>query len=244
MTLTLGYAPLPTSTLYEDEVHVWLADLDVAASNSTAPEGILSPAELARAERYLHESDRQHFIAARAILRNLLGTYTETPPQEIIIEHHPNGKPFLQSKSGIKVLQFNLSHSENITLYAFSWGRQVGVDIERLRNTVDIESLARRILTYDEYADFQACAATHKTQLFYRYWTCKEAIVKASGGTLNEMSRIAVSPGHGYPAGWIKMNRGMPSDSWVVREVAPLPGYTAALVAESPVTLSFRTLKL
>ena len=244
MTITLQRNPLPTPTLHEHELHLWLADLNAAASNSPALEETLSLAELAQAKRYLHERDRHRSIAARAILRNLLGTYTGTSPQEIILQHHPNGKPFLSSKSDIKTLQFNLSHSENVALYVFSWGRHIGVDIERIGNTADIESLACRVLTDEEYPAFQLCADIDKTQLFYRYWTCKEAIVKASGGTINEMSQIAIPLGYSASADWIKVSRDTSSDSWVVREIASLPGYTAALAAESLATLSFRTLNL
>ena len=236
-------APPQSPTLTEHAVHVWLADLDVAASSAFAPDKIISPGELARANRFLHEHDRRHSIAARAILRSLLSIYTGIAPNAISFDYHENGKPFLPVEKGVSTpksrsLEFNLSHSGNFALYAFSWDRRIGIDIERMRDTGHIERLARRALSFEEYAAFHNCPPSDKARLFYRYWTCKEAVIKAAGTTIAEVRRIVIPLKIEMSPGWLEVNDEASAGAWAIRELEPPPGYTAALAAESQANLS------
>jgi len=232
-------APPEAPTLNEHEAHVWLADLDAVASNRGALDKIISPGELARANRFLHEHDRRRSIASRAILRSLLAIYTGVPAEAIAFDFHANGKPFLPVARGTRSLEFNLSHSESLALFAFSWDRQLGVDIERIRDTTHLERLARRVLSDGESAVFDAYPATQKAHLLYRYWTCKEAVIKAAGQTIAEVRRIGIPLEAQMSADWIELNGGTSAGSWLLRELKPPHGYTAALAAESQATLSF-----
>ncbi len=244
----LWIAPPEAPTLTEHEVHVWMADLDAAASARATLmpelEKIISPEELARANRFLREHDRRRSIAARAILRSLMAIYTGIPASVISFHYHANGKPFLPTESGQdtqqkRSLEFNLSHSGNHALFAFSWDRRIGVDIERIRDTTDLERLARRTLSDGEYAAFRQCPAANKAQLFYRYWTCKEAVIKAAGQTIAEVRRISIPLETDMQGDWIEVRSSVSAGPWALRELEPPPGYTAALAAESQATLSF-----
>ena len=225
-------------------MHVWLADLDEPAYNAPKLRKIISPEELARANRFLNEHDRRRSIGARVILRRLLSIYTGIPSEVISFHYHTNGKPFMPAESGWneqpnRRLEFNLSHSSNLALFAFSWDRRIGVDIERVRLTPDIEGLARRVLSDEEYATFRLCPAAQKAQLLYRYWTCKEAVIKAAEQTIAEVRRIVIPLEIDMAAGWMQVKSDTSVGTWALRELEPPPGYTAALAAESPAALSF-----
>src|SRR5690349_20366562 len=111
------------------QLHLWFIKLDedlYQSSNAL----LLNAEEMKRAVRFKFELHRKRYITARAGLRSILGQYLEVSPQNVQILTAPQGKPFLQDCD----LQFNVSHSHDLALYAFTLGNPVGVDIEKVRN--------------------------------------------------------------------------------------------------------------
>src|SRR5258708_17623336 len=82
-------------TLPSGEVHVWRMELDQLAERVEALGRSLSAEELARANRFQFDRDRQHFVVARGLLRTLLGQYTTREPQHVAITYANYGKPEL-----------------------------------------------------------------------------------------------------------------------------------------------------
>ncbi len=119
--------------LAEDEVHVWRADLDCDARVLRRLEATLSTDEKARANRFLFQPDRNHFIATRGILRELLGGYVNRVPERLEFDYAPQGKPSLRAELPETSVRFNVSHSHGMALLAFTVGRRVGVDLELVR---------------------------------------------------------------------------------------------------------------
>src|SRR5881296_1316011 len=98
-------------TLENDEVHVFLLPLDLDDSLIARMLPILSQDERSRAERYRVESDRNRFIAARALLRSILALYLYVEPDQIRFLYNSYGKPELENNRDENPLRFNLSHS-------------------------------------------------------------------------------------------------------------------------------------
>jgi uncharacterized protein YbcV (DUF1398 family) len=96
-------------------------------------EATLSTDERARANRFLFQPDRNHSIATRGILRELLGRYLNRAPEHLEFDHAPQGKPTLHTELPHASVRFNVSHSHGMALLAFTVGRQVGVDLELVR---------------------------------------------------------------------------------------------------------------
>lgn len=147
-------------------VDVWTIHLD------SARRVILTPEEQARAARFRFEGDRLHWTHARSALREILGAYVATPPEAIQFTYGPNGKP---STRGI---EFNLSHARNRAMIAVSRDVPVGIDIESIRENVEIGKLLGRI------GETETAGSTE--QLFQR-WTRREARTKALGWSLMEL---------------------------------------------------------
>jgi len=181
----------PEFTLPPGEVHVWRAELDVAAKTLAELRELLDEAERARADRFLRAEDRLRFTAARGLLRRLLGWYLQTPPQKIRFAYGPQGRPELADPAPGAGLRFNLSHSGEIVLIAFARDRAVGVDVEALRAPVDEAALARRYFRPEESARLAALPEAQRRREFFRMWTRKEALLKAKG---LGVSGIAVAP--------------------------------------------------
>ena len=57
-----------------------------------------------------------------------------------------------------------------------------GIDIENIRPLNDLEGISRQVFTEKEIAEVLATNHIEKqTQTFYKFWTCKEAALKAHG---------------------------------------------------------------
>ncbi|KAB2835928.1 4'-phosphopantetheinyl transferase superfamily protein, partial [bacterium] len=171
----------PEFALPPGEVHVWRAELDVAAKTLAELRGLLSEDERARADRFVRAEDRLRFTAARGLLRRPLGWYLQTPSEKIRFAYGPQGRPELAAETPGVGLRFNLSHSGEIVLIAFARDREVGVDVEALRAPVDEAALARRYFRSEESARLAELPEAERRREFFRLWTRKEALLKAKG---------------------------------------------------------------
>ena len=113
----------------------------------------------------------------------------------------PMESPIWQKKLGDGTLRFNLAHSHELALYAFTRGREIGVDIEYLRALPDADQIADRFFSARENATLQALPASQRRQAFFNCWTRKEAYIKAIGKGLSQpLDQFEVSLAPGDPA--------------------------------------------
>jgi 4'-phosphopantetheinyl transferase len=88
-------------------------------------------------------------------------------------------------KNSSSPVRFNVSHSGERGLLAFAMDRDVGVDIEFKRPDVDFAALARSSFSQRECSAVTALLSPEQAELFYEYWTCKEACIKCDGRGLS-----------------------------------------------------------
>lgn len=171
---------------------VWRVELD--ACPPTALQGasaILSLGEQERAAAFRFEADRRQYVAAHLALRYVLAAYVGRSPEGLTFSHSPYGKPSLAQGAP----RFNLSHAAGAMLVAVHPCHAVGVDVEPARPPFPIEGLIPRVLTEGEAVALRAQPPEARGATFMRYWTCKEAILKASGDGLQQQpSDVAVDP--------------------------------------------------
>ena len=229
-SIPVTWAPAPASpTLNADEVHVWRASLDCDLRVLSRLEATLSPDETARANRFALLKDRSHFVAARGILRELLGAYLRSSSVNLQFSYGDHGKPALETKTSRACLQFNLSHSGGLALYAFSLGRRLGIDVEQIRPQLAGEDIARRYFAMRELAELRALPPELRAQGFFLCWTRKEAYIKAQGAGLSiplDSFTVSLTPGRSAEL--------HTSDDalWSLRSFEPSPSHVAALVGE------------
>jgi 4'-phosphopantetheinyl transferase len=162
--------------LKSGEIHLWRAELNPEAMKALPGLGqTLSPDELARAGRFHLERDRNRYVLARGALRAILARYLKTTPGEPVFRYGPNGKPELTSG----VVRFNLSHADDVVLYAISRAGHVGVDVERVRPGVEKDLAARLSPTARRLLEALPPAARRRA--FFQGWTRMEAYAKARG---------------------------------------------------------------
>src|SRR5919198_1549029 len=149
---TVWDLPPATLTLGLDEVHVWRAALDQMASYVRSLWQTLAMDERARAEHFRFQRDREHFIVARGLLRAILSRYLAMEPRQLRFSYSLHGKPALAWDSGRDGLRFNVSHSHGQVLFAISYGRELGIDVERIRADVVNEPIAEQFFAPPEVA--------------------------------------------------------------------------------------------
>src|SRR5262249_43041613 len=155
------------------EVHVFTLDLGTPPQTGADLE-CLSEDERRRAARLKRPADRARAIASRVTLRRLLGAFLGTGPGSLRFAAGTHGKPALEEFQAIGAPSFNVAHSGRLVLLAFAAG-PVGVDVEALREGVDVDALARRFFAPDEIEALAASPAPGRAALFFRVWTRKEA---------------------------------------------------------------------
>lgn len=224
-------ADFPRLELSADDVHVWLAKLDDFSVDSLKL--LLREDELTRAAPFHFEKDRNHFIVARAWLRKLLAAYLGVGPRELRFSYAEKGKP-AQEESQRSSLSFNLAHSGGMAIYAFSHHREIGVDLEFMREDLADEKIAERFFSAREIEDLRSLPAELRKRAFFDCWTRKEAYIKARGDGLSmSLDEFDVSFVPGSDAALLR-NYKNPTEvaRWSMKSLTVPEGYVAALVAE------------
>jgi 4'-phosphopantetheinyl transferase len=227
----LGFQIEAPLVLPMDEVQVWRVDLEAIRAQEARWQQVLSSDELIRAARFHFSRDRQRFVAARALLRTILAGYLRTDPKDVSFSYSKKEKPFLGPVHAGGDVTFNISHSGEVALLAFTRGREVGVDVEQVRRDFDLEAIARRFFSAHEHTQLAALPAEDKADAFFRCWTRKEAYIKATGDGLSlPLSQFDVSLGCGETNALLATRPdGDGSPPWRIREVPAGPGYIAAV---------------
>lgn len=218
-------------TLADDEVHLWRVDLAAAASAEPQLSVLLSADEQARAARFHFQRDRQYYVVARSALRQVLAAYLTADPKELTFSYSAKSKPALSGTHADHGLAFNVSHSGDLALLAFTRHRQIGVDVERIRHDFDTAAIAARFFSAAEQEQLAALPIEQRHETFFRCWTRKEAYIKATGEGLSlPLSQFDVSIGAGSQNALLA-TRPDPEESkrWTLRDVAADAGYAAAV---------------
>lgn len=210
-------------SLAADEVHVFVVRVPAGPPRDDA----LSADERRRAAGYRREEDRWRFVAARQALREILAEQTGTPASRIVFTTRcarcgdpAHGKPALADPVGSPI-RFSASRSGELALVAVARGREVGVDVERMRPDIEHREIAARFFGPAEQEGGreglrQGLGEGLSMEAFYAAWARKEAVLKLAGvGLAGDLAAAE------------------PLGSWVVP--VPVPeGYAAALAAEGP----------
>ena len=221
-------------SLSSSAVHVWRASLDQSSSQLARFRNTLAADERSKADRFYFRRDRDHFIAARGILRAILGRYLNKAPEDISFSYSNHGKPALVSESGADAVRFNISHSHGTALYVVTRDREIGVDLELIRDDVEVEQIAERFFSHREIAALHALPVDLRRRAFFLCWTRKEAYIKARGEGLSlPLDQFEVSIVPGEPAALVSVeHRSSEVLRWSLRELFPAADYVAALAVE------------
>ena len=208
------------------DVHVWVETTHGLLPSSDSLSDELSSSELAESRRFRFEVDRSRFLATCLFRRRILGHYLGIRPKELAFSYGAKGKPALATELDSD-LSFNDAEADGLAVMAVARGRRVGVDVERLRSVPEAQSIVSGFGSPLEKEMFASIGPEEREDAFLRWWTGKEAFVKAVGEGLSlplTSFSILVSTGGGLRL----IDAG---DGWSLHTLDPAPGYVGALVA-------------
>ncbi len=176
-------AARPRCELGEGEVHVWtlredqIDDPELIASYHE----LLTPDESARYARFRLPKGRHQFLLTRALARTVLSLYADVDPAVWRFDTGEWGKPEVSSPAGYGWLHFNLAHTDGLIACAVARSCAVGVDVENMQRSGETVAIAERYFSESETEALRALTEAEQRERFFRYWTLKEAYIKARG---------------------------------------------------------------
>lgn len=215
---------------FSAEIDVWAVSLETDEDTYNRLLAMLSLEECHRARRFRQARDSRWFVLRRGMLRELLGRELGCDPRDVRILADEFGKPAVEGSN----LRFNLSHSRGIALYVLTRNLQIGCDLERLNSPLATDEAAELVLSPAERDAWNRTEGARREATFLRYWTCKEAYLKARGiGLEAPLCKITVSEDD--PARFVSLPDDDPS-AWSLATFCPATGSLAALVVRDPLS--------
>jgi 4'-phosphopantetheinyl transferase len=222
------HAPPSVPVLAGGAVHLWRIPLDAQTEPSERHYAVLSKDEQTRAARFHFPKDRRAYVIAHAALRAILGLYTGKDPESLCFALGQYSKPTLMGGSG---LHFNLTHSGQLAVVGLSADRELGVDVEQLRDISDLESMAAHYFTPAEQCALRTFPPAARGRAFLDGWTRKEAVMKALGLGVSqppESIEVSLDPRNAM----LFSLAGRPTPDWTMIAFTPGPGYTGAVAMQ------------
>ena len=159
----------------------------------------LDEEECARWHRYRHPRPKRQFVLCRAALRAILCERLGCGNDDLGFATSDHGKPIALVRGTPARVHFNVSHGGAHGLIALAGGGRIGVDIEERTPRHDPDGAIAKAFAPEERRALAAAEGDCKIRLFFRLWTCKEALIKGigSGFSLDSSSfEIPVSMYH------------------------------------------------
>jgi 4'-phosphopantetheinyl transferase len=193
---------------------------------------VLSAEERRRAERFRFDRHRARWIQARAHCRRILGGYLDCAPGAVELALDAHGKPRLEGPASHHGLEFNLSHSGDLALFAAARGRRVGIDVE-VTPRLDVRRLSARVLTEHERAPLRELSGSRLHREFLRCWTRKEAWIKALGdGMARNLQSFEVLVRERFERAGVGPSGPNADSPWWLEDLTPSPRAVGCLAAE------------
>lgn len=217
----------------EPEVHLWEwahshAEARGAVSEQNSAPGVgaessLTEEERVRFHRLATPQAQVQFLRSRGMMRTILAGYLGVGPRELSFSKNENGKPELatQPQTDDQPIEFNLSHTEGLSVLALTRGSAIGVDVEKIQLRPSQERIVQRFFAPSEAQAYFSSPVERRDEIFFLYWTAKEAWVKVQGGNLFQSmgkAHLELEPSPRFLSSLIRL--------W---QWAPLPGYQGSL---------------
>lgn len=211
-----------------DEVDVWHVFLD-ALHDVDAALAMLDAQEIERFNRFVSEEAARQFLAGRALTRLALSCYTDVPAAQWRFAANAHGRLSIDEPRRHRDLFFNLSHTSELAVLAVGRSAEIGIDVETVDRSVDIEGIGRSVFTQSE-VDWIFQLRGLERDRFFDLWTLKEAYIKARGrGFSLPPNRFALVGADGRFALQCDHDCDPRPDRWQFQMSSPRPNLRVAL---------------
>jgi 4'-phosphopantetheinyl transferase len=192
--LDKGLSTTQVTPLTPGDLHIWRISLNLVTGTNQYLWSLLSDVEQQRVQRFVRHRDQEKFVQVRGILRVLLGQYLGIVGSALTFDYGEYGKPQLTDSCNPLRVQFNVSHSHELAVIAVSLAIAVGIDVEHINDQVHYQNISQRFFADQEHQILLQQPPSQQRQTFFQLWTCKEACIKAVGGSIaHALDRVVVA---------------------------------------------------
>lgn len=226
--------PPETLELLDSKIDVWSVNINNYTNKLFDYWELLSSSEKEKADRFRFEKDKNCYVIARGLLRILLSRYLNIKSQKINFRYAEKGKPYLEHPSNIK---FNLSHSKNCIVLAFTKNIELGIDVEYAKNNLEILQVAESFFSKQEIKALKSIQSIYRLSAFYNCWTRKEAFIKATGDGLSfPLNQFTVSLESSESAELVETRwDNKEKDLWSLETFTPQKDYIGAVASRNKI---------
>ena len=215
--------------LQNNEVKIWHGQVTAEDRFYKAYWDVLDDAEKNQANKMHGVLLHKRYVEIHGRTRQLLAKTLKLAPEKITIRKAEHGKPYL---ADYPALAFNLSHSAEKMMVALAWNCRVGVDIEVIKQRINVAGLVNKCFGTEEITYWNQLPGCEKNQAFYRFWTRKEAFVKATGnGIVLGLNNCVINPDNPKNFLRIPSQCGKPSE-WHLQDIDLGDGVCSAIVTD------------
>jgi 4'-phosphopantetheinyl transferase len=217
-------------------VDVWLTSLHLICANlERAYLDLLSEAERAKWQRFVPQDARLQYLASRALVRTTLSRYAEVPERAWQFSANSYGRPHVLHPRDARSIRFNLSNTSGLVVCVIARDCDVGIDVENITRSVDVDRLSPAVFASTELADVRGRRASDRRERFFSYWTLKEAYIKARGMGLSiPLDSFWFDLGGSAPSLHVAEDCHDDPKRWRFYQYAPTSEHRMALAAAAP----------
>jgi len=219
--------------LTRSDLHIWHIPFGGKALLKQEFPPLPSEQEILQAVKFTHPELHQCYLKTRWAMRDILGHYLGTAPQQVQLRYAELGKPELIPDAHELDIRFNLTHSGDGALFAVTLGTEVGIDMEKMGQKPRPVRLAKRYFTEEVVRQLEELSEAEQQVALLKLWTQYEAYKKAQGvglrggeGLLPLDINIEADQFQPFPT-----ETGEAS-SWLVAQLNPTDDYVGAVVVE------------
>lgn len=208
-------------------IDIWYGVLSEKDTINTLYWAFLNEFERHQALQFKRPLMQAQYVEVQGRKREVLGRYLDEKPSIIKIAKEAHGKPYLVN---FPDWVFNLSHSAGHWVIAVAKECQLGIDLERYKKRINVSGLVHKCFAPEEIEYWEALAEADQLKEFYRFWTRKEAFVKATGrGIASGLNQCVFNPDNSHQLLRIPVEFGEAS-SWHCSEIELEDGLFCAVL--------------
>jgi 4'-phosphopantetheinyl transferase len=219
-------------------IHVWSARYSTLDRYYPLLSGLISPAEMLNAAGFKKPSDTRRYILRHGLVREILGQYTNKDPANISFVYGRSGKPDINPEGTFPDLRFSFSRTEEMVCIGITLKSEIGLDIVKIQPRYSFSAISNYLFTPDERRWIGHVVPDQRPFRFFRIWSLKEALLKATGGDVQTMKETDVSPvmTDAFLDGFYTMNLGETDQKCFIHESGCGVGHHGALAAITKTT--------
>jgi 4'-phosphopantetheinyl transferase len=174
-------------------IDVWYASYSVLDQNFLFLSTLISPEEKQKAAGFKKSDDARRYILRQGMVRFILGQYIHEDPEKMQIVRTKSGKPSLDPEGKFSDVRFSISHTDAMVCLGITRNQEIGLDIVKTNPRTPISDVEQYLFTPGERKWIEQTIPEQRFMQFFRIWSLKEALLKATGSDVSIMSQADVS---------------------------------------------------